>query len=96
MTAGPGCVVVTVTLSAHASRESGTAALAAHGGIVLAIVVLSAAVYICYGYAPAITARVQPQTAHGILRVIAFLLICIGVQISWNGVEVLLKRLLTT
>ena len=36
---------------------------AAHG-IVLAVVLLSVAVYFCYGYAPAITARVSPQTAH--------------------------------
>jgi multiple antibiotic resistance protein len=70
-------------------------ALAAHGGIALAILVLSAAVYVCYAYAPAITARIQPQTAHGILRVIAFLLMCIGVQIAWNGVDVLLKTVLT-
>ena len=96
MTAGPGCVVVTATLSAHASREREMAALAAHGGLALAIVVLSAAVYICYSHAPAITARIRPQTAHGILRVIAFLLMCIGVQIMWNGAEVLMKTVLTT
>jgi multiple antibiotic resistance protein len=26
---------------------------------------------------------------HGILRVIAFILMCIGVQIAWNGVSML-------
>ncbi len=31
------------------------------------------------------------QTAHGILRVIAFVLLCIGVQITWNGIEAMLK-----
>ena len=30
----------------------------------------------------------------GILRVIAFVLLCIGVQITWNGVDVLLKMVL--
>lgn len=49
------------------------------------------AVYLCYGYAPKITARVSPQTAHGILRVIAFVLLCIGMQITWNGAEAMLK-----
>ena len=95
MTAGPGCVVVTATLSAHASREREMSALAAHGGLALAILVLSAAVYICYSHATAITARIQPQTVHGILRVIAFLLMCIGVQIMWNGGEVLLRTVTT-
>jgi multiple antibiotic resistance protein len=91
ITAGPGCIVVMVTLSAHASVKGVLPNIAAHAGIVLAVMLLSVAVYFCYGHAPAITARISPQTAHGILRVIAFVLLCIGVQITWNGVESMLK-----
>ena len=91
VTVGAGCIVVMVTLSAHASVKGLLPNIAAHAGIVLAVVLLSAGVYFCYGYAPAITARISPQTAHGILRVIAFVLLCIGVQITWNGVHALLK-----
>jgi len=93
LTAGPGSVVVMVTLSAHASVKGLLPNVAAHAGIVIAVIVLSVAVYLCYGYAPRITARISPQTAHGILRVIAFVLLCIGVQITWNGVEAMLKML---
>jgi multiple antibiotic resistance protein len=95
ITAGPGCIVVMVTLSAHASAMSVVSDVTAHAGIVLAVVLLSVTVYLSYGYAPVITARVRPQTAHGILRVIAFMLMCIGVQITWNGAEVLLRSLFT-
>jgi multiple antibiotic resistance protein len=95
ITAGPGCIVVMVTLSAHASTKAAVSDLAAHAGILFAVMILSFAVYICYGYAPALTARVRPQTAHGVLRVMAFILLCIGVQITWNGAEVLLKTVLT-
>jgi multiple antibiotic resistance protein len=91
ITAGPGCVVVMVTLSAHASTASLVPALAAHVGIATAVILLSIAVYVCYSRAPAITARVRPETTHGILRVIAFVLFCIGVQIMWNGAAALLK-----
>jgi multiple antibiotic resistance protein len=83
-----------VTLSAHASVKGLLPDIAAHAGIVLAVVLLSVAVYFCYGYAPTITARVSPQTAHGVMRVIAFVLLCVGPQITWNGVEALLKRVL--
>jgi multiple antibiotic resistance protein len=93
ITAGPGCIVVMITLSAHASAKSVLPDLTAHGGIAAAVALLSVAVYLSYGYAPVITARVRPQTAHGILRVIAFVLMCIGVQITWNGAEVLLQTL---
>jgi multiple antibiotic resistance protein len=94
ITAGPGCIVVMVTLSAHAPVKGVLPDIAAHAGIVIAVLLLSVAVYFCYGHAPKITARVSQQTAHGFLRVIAFVLLCIGVQITWNGLEVLLKTLL--
>lgn len=93
LTAGPGCIVVMVTLSAHASVKGLIPDMAAHAGIVIAIVLLSVSVYLCYGYAPKITARISPQTAHGILRVVAFVLLCIGVQITWNGVEAMLRTI---
>ena len=54
------------------------------------MVVLSALVYLCYAYAPRITKAISPSTAHGILRVVAFILLCIGVQIAWNGLAQLL------
>lgn len=94
ITAGPGCIVAMVTLSAQASLHGALPTVLAHAGIVLAVVLLSVAVYLCYGYAPAITARISPQTAHGILRVIAFVLMCIGVQITWNGLAAMLKTVL--
>jgi multiple antibiotic resistance protein len=96
ITAGPGCVVVMVTLSAHATAKGIVPDVAAHAGIACAVVVLSVAVYFCYGFAPAITARVAPQTVQGILRVIAFVLMCIGVQITWNGASALLKTVLAS
>jgi multiple antibiotic resistance protein len=94
VTAGPGCVVVMVTLSAHASIKGVLPNIMAHVGILLAVVVLSVSVYFCYAYAPRITARISLQTAHGIRRVIAFVLLCIGVQITWNGAEAMLRTLL--
>jgi multiple antibiotic resistance protein len=95
ITAGPGCIVVMVTLSAHASVGGVIPDIAARAGIVLAVVLLSIAVYFCYAYAPAIAARVSPQTAHGIVRVIAFVLLCIGVQITANGIQAMIRAGLT-
>jgi len=94
ITAGPGCIVVMVTLSAHATVKGVLPDIAAHAGIAIAVMLLCVAVYFCYANAPLITSRVPQQTAHGILRVIAFFLLCIGVQITWNGLEIMLKGLL--
>ncbi len=93
LTAGPGSLVIMLTLSANASRYSGANYLFTHVGIVIAVVALSFLVLLSYRYAPRITERIAPQTVHGILRVIAFVLLCIGVQIGWNGLAALIKTL---
>jgi len=95
VTAGPGCIVVTLTLSAHASRDLLLHNVLSHLGIALGIMAQGLAVGLSYAYAPKITQRISPQTVHGILRVIAFVLLCIGVQIAWNGLEAMVKAMPT-
>ena len=94
LTAGPGCIVVMLTLSAHATQTTLSNTLLAHCGLFIAVAVMSVLVYLSYANAPRITRSIAPSTAHGILRVIAFILLCIGVQIAWNGLEALIKPLL--
>jgi multiple antibiotic resistance protein len=94
LTVGPGCMVVTLTLSAQASQGNITDTLIAHIGIFIAAIVMGILVYICYANAPRITRAIAPTTAHGILRVIAFILLCIGVQIAWNGLRALITPFL--
>jgi len=94
ITAGPGCIVVMLTLSVHAAQPTVTGTVLAYVGLFIAAIVLSGSIYLCYAYAPKITRAISPSTAHGILRVIAFILFCIGVQIAWNGLSSLLTPLL--
>jgi len=93
ITAGPGCIVVMVTLSAHASLKGLLPSVAAYAGIAAAVVLLCILVFLCYARAPNFAARISPQTVHGILRLIAFVLLCIGVQITLNGVEAIVKTM---
>lgn len=89
ITAGPGTLVVMLTLSAHASSGPVRERVFGHLAVFAATVVLCTLVYLCYAYAPALTRRIAQNTVHGILRVIAFILLCIGAQIAWNGVAAL-------
>ncbi|MFP5208977.1 MAG: MarC family protein [Acidobacteriota bacterium] len=93
LTAGPGVLVVTLTLSAHASRGSALHILLDQLGVFSGMVLICCTVFIAYAWAPKITAKISPSTAHGILRVIAFVLLCIGVQIAWNGLSSLITTL---
>jgi len=94
LTVGPGSLVVTLTLSAQASQPNLSNTLIAHIGIFVAAFAMSILVYICYANAPRITRAIAPTTAHGILRVVAFFLLCIGVQIAWNGLSALVTTFL--
>jgi multiple antibiotic resistance protein len=94
ITSGPGTLVGLLTLTAHISSQNLTQNVLAHLGVFLAIVVISILCYFCYAYAPKITKAIPPSTAHGILRVIAFVLLCIGTQIAWNGLSALLATVI--
>ncbi len=93
ITSGPGTLVTMLTLSAHISRSKLSENLLGHAGVFGAVVAVSILVYVCYAYAPTITTKVSRPTAHGIMRVIAFIMLCIGVQIAWNGLFALLRTL---
>jgi multiple antibiotic resistance protein len=94
ITSGPGTLVGLLTLTAHISNRNLTQNILGHVGVFLAVVVISVLCYFCYAYAPKITTAISPSTAHGILRVIAFVLLCIGTQIAWNGLSALLATVI--
>jgi multiple antibiotic resistance protein len=94
ITSGPGTLVGLLTLTAHISYRVLTQNILAHVGVFLAVAAISVLCYFCYAYAPKITKAIPPSTAHGILRVIAFILLCIGTQIAWNGLSALLATII--
>ncbi len=93
ITAGPGCIVVALTLSAHASMPSLAKSAFAHLGLLIGTVLIGIVVYFSYAYADRMEARLSPSITQGILRVIAFILVCIGCEIMWDGIQNLLRTL---
>lgn len=92
VTAGPGTVVVTLTLAAHAEQPLVLDSVFSQVGLFLAIAVLCLFVYFAYAYAPTLARKISQQTIHGVLRIISFILLAIGVQIFWRGAEALLHQ----
>jgi multiple antibiotic resistance protein len=91
ITAGPGCIVVALTLSAHASKPSLLDSALAHLGLLFGTVLIGIVIYFSYAYADRMTAKLSPAITQGVLRVISFILLCIGGEIMWNGIQNLLK-----
>jgi multiple antibiotic resistance protein len=92
LTIGPGCIVVALTLSAHAHSHDKVAELVlAQVGILIGMALNCGLVYLAYAYAPRLKEKLSPKTIEGIQRLIAFILVCIGSQIAWNGIDGLVQ-----
>jgi len=93
LTVGPGSISVAITLGANAARHQGAIYL----DVIIMIVgsaVLALTVYICYGFSDRIAMLLGPTAMSVIMRLSSFLLVCIGVQIFWNGASELLHTVL--
>jgi multiple antibiotic resistance protein len=79
-------------LGANAPRHLGANVIALiTAGIASALI--AATIYLCYGYADRLAAAAGPSGMNVILRLSSFLLVCIGVQIFWNGLSALVRGL---
>jgi len=90
LTVGPGSISVAITLGANEPHLNHSIIFSMIGAVI-GSVLIAASVYVCYAFADRL-AKVLGATAMGvIMRLSSFLLLCIGVQIIWNGVSALLK-----
>jgi multiple antibiotic resistance protein len=92
LTVGPGSISIAITLGANEPRHLGANVLALISAAIGAALI-AVTIYICYGYSARLAAVVGPSGMNVILRLSSFLLVCIGVQILWNGVSALVKTL---
>jgi multiple antibiotic resistance protein len=87
LTVGPGSISVALTIGANQSphRDSLTRLISSLIGTAL----VALTVYLSYRFAERV-ARLLGQTAMNVIvRLTSFILLCIGVQIMWNGVRAL-------
>jgi multiple antibiotic resistance protein len=91
LTVGPGSISVAITLGANAPHHHGLNLLV----ILVAIVgsaLLALSIFLCYGFADRLGRMLGATGMTVILQLTSFLLVCIGVQILWNGVHALLEQ----
>jgi multiple antibiotic resistance protein len=92
LTVGPGSISVAITLGANSTRRYGFHVPIVFAALIaMAIVALS--VLLCYGLADRLARAVGKTGMIVIVRLSSFLLVCIGVQIMWNGISALVSSL---
>jgi multiple antibiotic resistance protein len=92
LTVGPGSISVAITLGANSPHHEGLNLLSMLVAIV-GCVILAGSIFLCYGFSDRLGRILGPTGMTVILQLTAFLLVCIGVQILWNGASALLTSL---
>jgi multiple antibiotic resistance protein len=89
LTVGPGSISVALTLGANPPAGFRPLLLTAFAHAI-GIFLVALGVFLCYRYAETILRKLGPVGTGVVVRLTAFILLCIGVQISWNGVHALI------
>ena len=92
-TVGPGTISVALTISAESLVHHGnsTNSMLQFAGAITAMVLIALTVYICYGSTDYVLGRLSLQMRKVIMKIFSFILLCIGGQILFGGVEDFIK-----
>ncbi len=88
LTVGPGSISVAITIGAN-HPQTVRSFLAASLSSLLGVLLTCVTVYLCYRYAERLSKWLGATGTAVVVRLSAFILLCIGVQIMWNGIDAL-------
>jgi multiple antibiotic resistance protein len=94
LTVGPGAISVAITLGTerpllHQEPIALAFFVAAALGALLAVAVT---IYLCYRFSERTVAVLGERGTNVMLRLAAFIMLCIGIQIVWSGIAALIHR----
>jgi len=94
LTVGPGSISVAITLGAN-RPEGSEWRWPLITGLLIGAVVIAVSIYVSYRFAERIAKVLGEAAMNVVIRLSSFILLCIGVQILWNGLSTLLRSVLT-
>lgn len=90
LTVGPGSISVAIALGAQRPQGDDLAHTALLGGAAIAgLAAVGGTIFFCYRFADRMTRVLGANGINVMIRLSAFILLCIGIQIIWNGYEAL-------
>jgi multiple antibiotic resistance protein len=94
LTVGPGAISVALTIGAHhASGPFTLHAVLVLGAALLGLLALVLTIYAAYRFASPLVRCLGSAGVNALVRLSAFILVCIGVQIAWGGLSELIGSL---
>jgi multiple antibiotic resistance protein len=95
LTTGPGTIAVVTSLGlSRASYTNSMDEIVFVLASLLAVVVIAVTIFVCFAYADRVQRLLGPGGTDIAVRLSAFILFCLGVQILWSGGSELLKSVI--
>jgi multiple antibiotic resistance protein len=95
LTVGPGSIAVAVTLGSNLHEEAHLQLILGSLAALIGVLLIGVTIYLCYAYADRLERLLGPNGTSIVIRLSAFILVCIGIQIMFNGLEDFYHYLLT-
>jgi len=92
MTTGPGALSVILTISAHSSGGSFDVDLIHYSAAALGVVLMGVCTYLFYNYLPRLTTRLSQAGLRALSKILAFVIVCIGIDIMLNGISTFMGK----
>ncbi len=89
LTVGPGSISVAITLGSQRPKADLAHLALLGGGAVAGLFAIAVTIFVCYRFAERIVAALGVSGTNVLMRLSAFILLCIGIQIVWNGYSAL-------
>ena len=93
LTCGPGSITAAITVGVTLPDPAWGLMLARVGGGVAALVAIGAVIFVAFRYADRLLGLLGETGTVVMLRLSAFILLCLGVQIVWDGLSELIRSL---
>jgi multiple antibiotic resistance protein len=91
LTIGPGSIAIMVTIGTSLLAAPGNSILLYGLGALAGLACISMLIYLCYSQAEHVLRKLGPNGVNVLLRLSAFILLCIGVQIALEGYTAILS-----
>jgi multiple antibiotic resistance protein len=86
LTVGPGSISVAITLGSQRPKDIDFLRLTQlDAAAILGILAIALTIFLCYRFADGTVARLGKAATNVVVRLSAFIMLCIGIQIMWSG-----------
>jgi multiple antibiotic resistance protein len=93
ITVGPGSIAVAITLGSQRPRVPLPEVALIGGAAIVGLFAITATIYVCYRFAKRTVGALGQHGTNVLVRLSAFILLCIGIEIIWDGYSTLIQGL---